>query len=78
MAEQSRDRLWPALMSAQDAAAYVGECSSRAFLRRVGTVYPPPIRIPGRGNVWRKTELDQRIAALGKPSGVYTDLADVL
>jgi hypothetical protein len=71
--------LWPAIMSAKVAAAYTSERSPRAFRRRVGTVYPPAIHIPGRGDVWRKEDLDQRIAGLGGNSAAtILDAADVL
>jgi hypothetical protein len=71
--------LWPELMSAACAARYVGERSTPAFRRRVGTLYPRPIKIAGRGDVWRKTDLDRVIAHLtGSPTGITFSAADVL
>jgi len=65
---QSTDELpprhWPRLMSAKTAAAYTDEKSVGAFWRRVGSVYPPALRIPGRGNVWTKESLDEAIDRL--------------
>jgi len=71
---------WPALMNAATAAQYLGERSKRTFLRRVGKVYPRrATRIVGRGDVWRKTDLDDCLASLGRgPSEVFKDIADVL
>ena len=51
-------------MRAKTAAAYCDEISVEAFHTRVGSVYPPPLRIPGRGNVWLKEDLDAAIATL--------------
>jgi hypothetical protein len=71
---------WPALMNAATAARYLGERSPRAFCRRVGNVYPEPAtRIAGRGKVWRKTDLDDCVASLGRDqSAAFKDIADVL
>jgi len=57
---------WPALMRSAMAAAYCDEESIESFLRRVGTVYPMPISISGRGRVWTKTALDQAITRLSR------------
>lgn len=59
-APQEFDR-WPRLMRAETAAAYLDEPSVRAFRRKVGTLYPRPIHVSGRGKLWMKTELDQVI-----------------
>lgn len=59
------------------AAAYVDEKSVDAFRRRVGDVYPASITISGRGEVWRREDLDQAIDKLGGRAPL-TDLADVL
>jgi len=78
-ADASQHLNWPELMSARTAARYVDEPSVKAFLRRVGSVYPKGMCISGRrGNVWRKRDLDTRIAALRGPIGGFNDLADVL
>ena len=70
---------WPRLMRAETAAAYVDEVSAEAFRRRVGTVYPRPITISGRGQVWPREDLDQAIARLaGRTNGTGPSLADDL
>ena len=56
---------WPPVMTAATAAAYMDECSVEAFLRRVGTVYPRPRKISGRGRVWLKQDLDQTMGIAG-------------
>ena len=70
--------MWPELMNANMAARYLGEQSTRAFRRRVGRVYPSPVRIAGRGEVWRRTDLAKYVAALKGPAEQFDDLADVL
>lgn len=59
---------WPARMNAQTAAAYVGETSAAAFLKRVGPEYPLPAIDrgigKGRRRLWLKRELDQAIGNL--------------
>lgn len=72
------ESFWPELMPARYAAQYVGERSAQAYRRRVGTVYPRPIRIAGRGQVWRKKDLDQVIANLGGSPPTIASAADVL
>ena len=57
-------RIWPSMMRAKTAARYCDETSTAAFRLRVGSVYPHPVTIPGRGKVWIKEELDQAIAKL--------------
>ena len=69
--------VWPELMDATTASKFVGEKSRRTFLRRVGKVYPRPHRIPGRGDVWPKADLEAYVAKIrGQAAGA--DLADVL
>ena len=70
--------MWPELMNAGTAARYLGERSTRAFRRRAGKVYPSPVRIAGRGEVWRRTDLAKYVAALNGPAEQFDDLADVL
>ena len=61
---------WPRLMRAEHAAAYVGEKSVDTFRRAIGTLYPPPIKVPGKGERWLKEKLDQAIDKLsGKDDG---------
>lgn len=55
---------WPRLMSAATAAAYVDEVSVETFLSRVGEVYPAPVKVKGRGNVWPRETMDRAIDAL--------------
>lgn len=69
---------WPALMSAATAAKYLGERSVKSFRRKVGKVYPRPVaHVEGRGDVWRKADLDQYLASLSG-TGAPFDAADIL
>lgn len=69
---------WPRLMRAVTAAAYVDERSVDAFRRAVGTLWPMPIRVVGKGERWLKEDLDAAIdRASRRPSNVH-DAADVL
>jgi hypothetical protein len=77
-AKPVRMQQWPELMQAETAAAYVDERSVRAFRRRVGKVYPRGRRIPGRGLVWVKREMDEAIAKTVGSAGTIRDAADVL
>ncbi|RWX74435.1 hypothetical protein EPK99_24950 [Neorhizobium lilium] len=56
---------WPALLRDEYAAAYVGESSVEAFLKRVGKEWPLPWREYGSGKgkyrVWRKSDFDRLI-----------------
>ncbi len=52
---------WPRRMSAELAAAYVGENSVGDFLKRVGTEYPNPRLAEGRRRLWLKDDLDSAI-----------------
>ena len=66
-------------MRAETAAAYVDEVSAERFLARVGSVYPRPLTIEGRGQVWSRDALDAAIDGLESRSGVVVrDIADVL
>jgi hypothetical protein len=71
-------QMWPELMNAGTAARYLGERSARAFRRRAGKVYPSPVRIAGRGEVWRRTDLARYVAELRGTAERFDDLADVL
>jgi hypothetical protein len=69
---------WPRLMRARTAAAYVDEWSVDAFRRSVGTIWPEPLMLPGKGERWLKEDLDTAIEkATGRASHVR-DAADVL
>jgi hypothetical protein len=65
-------------MRAATAAAYVDERSVDAFRRAVGTIWPSPISLVGKGERWLKEDLDAAIdRASRRPSNVR-DAADVL
>jgi len=69
---------WPRLMRAETAARYVDERSVRAFRRAIGTLYPLPIKVRGKGKRWLRDDLDQALARLkGQPSQIF-DAASVL
>ena len=69
---------WPRLMRAEHAAAYVGERSVDAFRRAVGSVYPHPVNVSGRGDVWLKDQLDAAIADLKGETADAPDAAGLL
>jgi hypothetical protein len=48
-------------MSADIAAAYCGEASAKAFLKRVGVEYPRPRVSEGNRQLWLKDDIDQSI-----------------
>lgn len=56
---------WPARMTAEMAAGYVGETSAEAFLSRVGTEYPAPVIDEGYGKgrrrLWMRWHIDEMI-----------------
>lgn len=68
---------WPRLMRAATAAAYVDEVSVEAFRRRVPAVYPAPVSISGRGEVWLREALDQAIDRLDRQPGAATRVPDI-
>ena len=69
---------WPRLMRAETAARYVDERSVRAFRRAVGTLYPIPVNVKGKGARWLRDDLDHALARLkGQPSQIF-DAASVL
>jgi hypothetical protein len=53
--------VWPRRMCAEMAAAYCGETTVEAFLKRVGTEYPEPRLKDGRRKLWLKDDLDRAI-----------------
>ena len=69
---------WPRLLRAEQAAAFLGEKSVRAFRRRVGKIYSLPTRVPGRGDVWDREDLEQDAARLMGNVETIQDAADVL
>jgi hypothetical protein len=52
---------WPSRMCAAHAAAYVGEVSVEAFMRRVGSDYPLPRVKDGRRQLWLRDDLDRAL-----------------
>jgi hypothetical protein len=69
---------WPRLMRAETAAAYVDERSVEAFRRRIGSVYPRPVNVSGRGEVWLKDQLDAAIVHLKGETADVLDAAGLL
>jgi len=69
---------WPRLMRADTAAAYCDEKSVEAFLRAVGSLYPAPLRVSGKGDRWLKDDLDRAIDRLSAPARVVRDIADAM
>ena len=69
---------WPALMRAKTAAAYVDETSVEAFRRRIGSLYPQPLTISGRGELWLRDDLDKAIEQIAGHPDKIRDAADVL
>lgn len=53
---------WPSSMRANTAAGYLDEVSVESFRRKVGKIYPDPVKIKGVGDRWRKADLDRWIA----------------
>ena len=69
---------WPRLMRAETAAAYVDEKSVDAFRRGVGTLWPNPKKVAGKGDRWLRDDLDRAIEQIATPHGTLRDAADVL
>jgi hypothetical protein len=69
---------WPRLMRADTAAAYLDEKSVEAFLRAVGSLYPEPITLSGKGSRWLKDSLDRAIDRLSGPAATVRDIADAM
>ena len=65
-------------MRAATAAAYLDEVSVESFRRRVGLIYPEPIDVSGRGEVWLKDDLDLAIDHITGRMASIRDAADVL
>ena len=69
---------WPRLMRAETAARYVDEVSVEVFRRAVGSIYPQPIRVSGKGDRWVRDSLDEVIDRLGGSIEKLRDASDVL
>lgn len=69
---------WPRFMRATTAAAYLDEKSVEAFRRRVGTIYPRPVNISGRGELWLREDLDKSIDRLSARIDRIADASEVL
>ena len=67
---------WPRRMTADLAAAYCGESSVDAFIKRVGSEYPRPRVCKGRRRLWLKDDLDLAILPheLSRVADVAEDL----
>ena len=52
---------WPRRMAVEYAAAYCGEATVEAFLKRVGKEYPQPRVKEGRRQLWLRDDLDAAI-----------------
>jgi hypothetical protein len=61
-------------MSAELAAAYCGEPTAEAFLKRVGSEYPQPRVKEGRRQLWLRDDLDRAIAPEIAPGDLAEDL----
>ena len=70
--------IWPVLMRAATAAAYLDEVSVDSFRRRVGSIYPRPVKLRGRGELWLREDLDKSIDQLSARVDRIRDAADVL
>ena len=69
---------WPRLMRATTAAAYVDERSVGAFRRSVGSMWPEPLKLAGKGERWLKEDLDAAIDRATQRLSMVRDAADVL
>lgn len=67
---------WPRFMRAKTAAAYCDEPSPKAFLRKVGSIYPGPKIGEGRNARWDREDLDRYPEAQHQGGGA--SLADDL
>ena len=69
---------WPGLMNAELAAEYVGERSVDTFRRRVGRIWPKPLKVERMGERWTREMLDDAIDALANDPHLVRDAADLL
>lgn len=66
------------MMRAATAAAYVDERSVGAFRRSVGTMWPEPLELAGKGERWLKEDLDAAIERLTRRPDQVKDASAVL
>jgi hypothetical protein len=69
---------WPEQMRAETAAAFCDEVSVEAFRHSVGSLYPRPYSVPGKGDRWSRGELEATLRRLRGGSAAIKDAADVL
>lgn len=69
---------WPRQMPAAVAAAYCGEKNVITFRNAVGSLYPEPKKVRGKGDRWLKEDLDKAIDQLHGKAPEVTDAADEL
>jgi hypothetical protein len=65
-------------MRAETAARYVDEVSVEAFRRAIGTLYPEPLKVSGKGDRWLREGLDEAIDRLNGVETTIRDASDVL
>jgi len=65
-------------MRAETAARYVDEVSVEAFRRAIGTLYPEPLKVSGKGDRWLREGLDEAIDRLSGVETCIRDASDVL
>ena len=65
-------------MRSETAAQYVDEKSVSSFLHAVGSLYPRPVKVSGKGLRWLKDDLDRVIDRVAGRTSNLRDAADVL
>lgn len=76
--DDAKQAPWPRLMRAQTAAAYVDEKSVGTFRKGIGTLWPLPVKVAGKGDRWLRDNLDLAIERIAAPAETIRDIADVL
>ena len=71
-------QMWPEQMRADTAAAFCDERSVAAFRRAVGTLYPLPYKVPGKGERWTKKDLEMALIRLRSGETYVEDAAEIL
>jgi hypothetical protein len=70
--------VWPRLMRARTAAAYVDEQAVVTFRGSVGKLWPLPLELAVKGERWLKEDLDAAIDRITQRQSSVRDAADVL